>query len=102
MTFRGQILHSLGDELSYELGTCLPIFLERLKNEITRLTTVKALTLIAGYEAIGSHISFPNFRNIKYRKYGRLPITFSILSICVEHFPCTVNIVILSLSVDLH
>jgi cullin-associated NEDD8-dissociated protein 1 len=46
--FRGQILHSLGDELSSELGTCLPIFLERLRNEITRLTTVKAVTLIAG------------------------------------------------------
>lgn len=26
---------------------CLPIFLDRLKNEITRLTTVKALTKIA-------------------------------------------------------
>ena len=46
--FRGQILHTLGDELSFELGTCLPIFLERLRNEITRLTTVKAVTLIAG------------------------------------------------------
>mgnify|MGYP002803523298 FL=1 len=44
----GQILHSLGDELSFELRTCLPIFLERLRNEITRLTTVKAVTLIAG------------------------------------------------------
>jgi cullin-associated NEDD8-dissociated protein 1 len=26
---------------------CLPIFLDRLRNEITRLTTVKALTKIA-------------------------------------------------------
>lgn len=26
---------------------CLPIFLERLRNEITRLTTVKALTKVA-------------------------------------------------------
>lgn len=30
-----------------ELGTCLPIFLDRLRNEITRLTTVKALTKVA-------------------------------------------------------
>lgn len=45
---RGQILHSLGDELEPELPTCLPIFLDRLRNEITRLTTVKAYTLIAG------------------------------------------------------
>ncbi|XP_013401957.1 LOW QUALITY PROTEIN: cullin-associated NEDD8-dissociated protein 1-like [Lingula anatina] len=44
----GQVICNLGDSLSAELGTCLPIFLERLKNEITRLTTVKALTMIAG------------------------------------------------------
>lgn len=31
-----------------ELPTCLPIFLDRLRNEITRLTTVKALTKVAG------------------------------------------------------
>lgn len=30
-----------------ELPVCLPIFLERLRNEITRLTTVKSLTKIA-------------------------------------------------------
>lgn len=30
-----------------ELPVCLPIFLERLRNEITRLTTVKALTKVA-------------------------------------------------------
>ena len=33
--------------LQNELPVCLPIFLERLRNEITRLTTVKALTKIA-------------------------------------------------------
>uniref|UniRef100_A0AAQ5Y383 TATA-binding protein interacting (TIP20) domain-containing protein n=1 Tax=Amphiprion ocellaris TaxID=80972 RepID=A0AAQ5Y383_AMPOC len=36
------------DRLPNELPGTLLIFLERLKNEITRLTTVKALTLIAG------------------------------------------------------
>ncbi|NWR56784.1 CAND1 protein, partial [Bucorvus abyssinicus] len=43
----GQIIYSLGDLLSTDLQPTLKIFLERLKNEITRLTAVKALTLIA-------------------------------------------------------
>ena len=46
--FRGQMICNLGDCLTSELRDCLPIFLERLKNEITRLTAVKALTMIAG------------------------------------------------------
>ncbi|XP_041080716.1 cullin-associated NEDD8-dissociated protein 1-like [Polyodon spathula] len=44
----GQIICNLGDQLGGELQPTLKIFLERLKNEITRLTTVKTLTLIAG------------------------------------------------------
>ncbi|KAL3888576.1 hypothetical protein ACJMK2_001063 [Sinanodonta woodiana] len=44
----GQIIRNLGDCLTNELKECLPILLERLKNEITRLTAVKALTMIAG------------------------------------------------------
>ncbi|KAG8232409.1 hypothetical protein J437_LFUL013981 [Ladona fulva] len=44
----GQIICNLGDCLQGELHTCLPIFLDRLRNEITRLTTVKALTKVAG------------------------------------------------------
>ncbi|MEJ1277244.1 cullin associated and neddylation disassociated 1 [Cricetulus griseus] len=44
----GQIICNLGDNLGPDLSNTLQIFLERLKNEITRLTTVKALTLIAG------------------------------------------------------
>lgn len=43
----GQIICNLGDYLQKELPVCLPIFLDRLKNEITRQTTVKALTKIA-------------------------------------------------------
>ncbi|XP_040569539.1 cullin-associated NEDD8-dissociated protein 1 [Lepeophtheirus salmonis] len=43
----GQILAHLGDHLRNELPSCLPIFAERLNNEITRLTAVKALTKIA-------------------------------------------------------
>jgi cullin-associated NEDD8-dissociated protein 1 len=44
----GQIICNMGDGLGPELGICLPIFLDRLKNEITRLTAVKAVTMIAG------------------------------------------------------
>ncbi|XP_071033153.1 cullin-associated NEDD8-dissociated protein 1 isoform X2 [Parasteatoda tepidariorum] len=44
----GQIISNLGDYLESELQVCLPIFLDRLRNEITRLTTVKALTKVAG------------------------------------------------------
>ncbi|XP_038208414.1 cullin-associated NEDD8-dissociated protein 1 [Zerene cesonia] len=43
----GQLICHFGDYLQNELPVCLPIFLERLRNEITRLTTVKALTKIA-------------------------------------------------------
>lgn len=43
----GQIIYSLGDHLQAELEICLPILLDRLQNEITRLTTVKALTKVA-------------------------------------------------------
>ncbi|CAH1272693.1 CAND1 [Branchiostoma lanceolatum] len=48
ITCMGQIICNLGDNLTAELQTCLPIFLDRLRNEITRLTAVKALTMIAG------------------------------------------------------
>ncbi|KAG5674740.1 hypothetical protein PVAND_004691 [Polypedilum vanderplanki] len=43
----GQIISNMGDALNTELGTCLPIFMERLMNEVTRLSSVKALTMIA-------------------------------------------------------
>lgn len=43
----GQIIANMGDVLKSELVTCLPIFLERLRNEVTRLSSVKALTMIA-------------------------------------------------------
>ncbi|XP_030633653.1 cullin-associated NEDD8-dissociated protein 2 [Chanos chanos] len=44
----GHIVSHLGDQLGGDLQPTLQIFLERLKNEITRLTAVKTLTLIAG------------------------------------------------------
>jgi len=43
----GQIIAHLGDSLQTELPSCLPMFLDRLKNEILRLTTVKAMTSIS-------------------------------------------------------
>ena len=43
----GQLVSQLGDHLQTQLPVCLPILLDRLRNEITRLTTVKALTMIA-------------------------------------------------------
>lgn len=58
----GQIICNLGDSLGDDLPGTLHIFLERLKNEITRLTTVKALTLIAGWEGMMLESIRPIFR----------------------------------------
>ncbi|KAL7408300.1 hypothetical protein ABVT39_021203 [Epinephelus coioides] len=43
----GHMVCHLGDHLGAELQGVLTIFLERLKNEITRLTAVRTITLIA-------------------------------------------------------
>lgn len=43
----GHMVCHLGDHLRTELQGVLSIFLERLKNEITRLTAVRTITLIA-------------------------------------------------------
>ncbi|KAF3690349.1 Cullin-associated NEDD8-dissociated protein 1 [Channa argus] len=43
----GHMVCHLGDHLGAELQGVLKIFLERLKNEITRLTAVRTITLIA-------------------------------------------------------
>lgn len=43
----GHILSHFGDQLGADLQPTLQIFLERLKNEITRLVAVKTLTLVA-------------------------------------------------------
>jgi cullin-associated NEDD8-dissociated protein 1 len=42
-----QVVSHFGPDLKDELPMCLPIFLDRLKNEITRLPAVKALNSIA-------------------------------------------------------
>ena len=46
---RGQIVALLGDTLGPKLPECMPIFVDRLRNEITRLTAVRALSQIARY-----------------------------------------------------
>lgn len=43
----GHMVCYLGDHLGSELQGVLSIFLERLKNEITRLTAVKTITLVS-------------------------------------------------------
>lgn len=47
ITCMGQIVHTFGDQMQNELQVTLPLLLDRLRNEITRLTCVKALTRIA-------------------------------------------------------
>ncbi|KAM5147887.1 cullin-associated NEDD8-dissociated protein 1-like [Mantella aurantiaca] len=44
----GHLISHLGDQLGADLPPTLQLILERLRNEITRLTAVKVLTLIAG------------------------------------------------------
>ena len=66
----GQIVAHLGDSLQGHLGSCLPIFLDRLKNEITRLTAVKALILVA---------SSPLRIDLKCILHDRLPVLSSFL-----------------------
>jgi cullin-associated NEDD8-dissociated protein 1 len=43
----GLVISILGDQLKKELGMCLPLLMERLRNEITRLTAVKVWNFIA-------------------------------------------------------
>lgn len=43
----GQLLCNMADLLQPQLSIALPLFLDRLRNEVTRLTCVKALSVIA-------------------------------------------------------
>ena len=43
----GSDCRSAGDTLGAKLPECMPIFVDRLRNEITRLTAVRALSQIA-------------------------------------------------------
>ncbi|KAM3717848.1 Cullin-associated NEDD8-dissociated protein [Dirofilaria immitis] len=46
ITAAGLLVATFGDFIKDKLPVCLPIFLDRLRNEMTRLVTVKALTVI--------------------------------------------------------
>jgi len=52
ITTMATLLAHLGGYIQAEWQACIPIFLERLKNEITRLTAVKALNLIASSQIV--------------------------------------------------
>ncbi|XP_019440423.1 PREDICTED: cullin-associated NEDD8-dissociated protein 1 [Lupinus angustifolius] len=43
----GLVISTFGDHLSAELPACLPVLVDRMGNEITRLTAVKAFAVIA-------------------------------------------------------
>jgi len=48
ITCMGKIIRTFGDCMDQELQITLPLLVDRLRNEITRITCVKALTEIAG------------------------------------------------------
>ncbi|XP_074601185.1 cullin-associated and neddylation-dissociated 1 [Brevipalpus obovatus] len=47
ITCMGIIISTFGDSMDQQLGTVLPLLVDRLRNESTRLTCVKALTEVA-------------------------------------------------------
>ena len=48
ITCMGSLVYHLADHPAVNLTTILPLLLERMRNEITRVTTVKTFALIAG------------------------------------------------------
>ncbi|KAL2939472.1 Cullin-associated NEDD8-dissociated protein 1 [Bienertia sinuspersici] len=47
ITCMGLVISTFGDNLTAELPSCLPVLVDRMGNEITRLTAVKAFAVIA-------------------------------------------------------
>ncbi|CAH9109572.1 unnamed protein product [Cuscuta epithymum] len=47
ITCMGLVVSKFGDQLQIELPACLPVLVDRMGNEITRLTAVKAFAVIA-------------------------------------------------------
>ena len=43
----GLVVSTFGDNLKAELATCLPVLVDRMGNEITRLTAVKVSLLLS-------------------------------------------------------
>lgn len=89
----GQIIANLGDLLAQELPSCLPILLERLKNEITRLTAVKALTRIASSDLkidlkIILEPTIANLATFLRKNQRALKLsTLALLNILVKNYP---------------
>lgn len=105
-----QIICYLGNYLTKELQTCWPILVERLKNEITRLTTVKAIYVIAESQTkTNLEVIFPetfpllasflrkNYRTLKlaainsllsiYKNYGEYITIEQLKSILIVELP---------------
>lgn len=57
ITTMATLLAHLGSFIQSEWIVCIPIFLDRLKNEITRLTAVKALNLMASSKIVDLDLS---------------------------------------------
>ena len=43
----GLVVSTFGDNLKAELATCLPVLVDRMGNEITRLTAVKVSLVLS-------------------------------------------------------
>lgn len=87
-----QILYNLGDYLHSNVEQCLPIFVDRLRNEITRLTTVKAMTLIASSPLridlkIIMHDSIPILSSFLRKNHRALKLsTLSLLDTLIHNY----------------
>lgn len=46
ITCMGLVISTFGDELKKELPSCLPVLVDRMGNEITRLTAVKVVLVL--------------------------------------------------------
>lgn len=109
-----KIICNLSDTIRNELQACWPILIERLKNEITRLTTVKAINTIAESQMnVDLQIIFPealpllasflrkNYRTLKlasinsllsiYKNYGKHISIEKLQSIVIVELPALLS-----------
>lgn len=76
ITCMGQVVASMGDTLLPKLSECMPIFVDRLRNEITRLTAVRAVTQIAKWVC-------PPYRSI---------FSWKVVCVCLFRSPLQIDI----------
>lgn len=79
----GQIISNLGDVLNTELTVCLPIFLERLRNEVTRLSAVKALIMIAESSLLVNLTPILVCDSQRFRTKRPLDLPYNIYAFCL-------------------